>query len=181
MSIARVVLLSAALAALPLTAQTMKVAITSPGTYYSPLGAAELAELRAAAPNVNLVPYDKERLMTEITDADGAIGVITPVWESWWAGALSLLVWSVFYTMVTINSISYRQQVTPEPLLSRVNTAGRMLSWGLGWTGGAFLAGILSGWLGLQATLFAVTAVPFVGVLVAWTSPLVRARQLPVD
>lgn len=77
MSIRRVVLLSAALA-LPLAAQTMKVVITSPGTYYSPLGAAEIAELRAAAPNVNLIPYDKERLMTEIADADGAIGVITP-------------------------------------------------------------------------------------------------------
>jgi hypothetical protein len=34
MSIARVVLLSAALAGLPLAAQTVKVVITSPGTYY---------------------------------------------------------------------------------------------------------------------------------------------------
>jgi len=109
------------------------------------------------------------------------VGVITPLWEDWRAGALSLLVWSIFYTMVVINSISYRQEVTPEPLLSRVNTAGRMLSWGLGWTGGAFLAGVLSGWLGLQGTLFVVTAVSFVGVAVAWTSPLVGARELPVE
>lgn len=109
------------------------------------------------------------------------VGVVTPVWQTWWVGALSLLVWSVFYTMVVINSISYRQQVTPEPLLGRVNTAGRMLSWGVGWTGGAFLAGVLSGLVGVQATLFAVTAFSFVGVVVAWTSPLVGARQLPVE
>ena len=109
------------------------------------------------------------------------MGVLTPLWQAWWAGALSLFVWSIFYTLVVINSISYRQQVTPEPLLGRVNTAGRMLSWGLGWTGGAFLAGLLSGWLGVQGTLFAVTAVSFVGVAIAWTSPLVGARQLPVE
>ena len=36
-------------------------------------------------------------------------------------------------TLVMINSITYRQQVTPEHLLGRVNTAGRMLSWG--WAG----------------------------------------------
>ncbi|HET6651979.1 MAG TPA: MFS transporter [Nocardioides sp.] len=109
------------------------------------------------------------------------MGVATPLWDAWWAGALSLFVWSIFYTLVVINSISYRQQVTPEPLLGRVNTAGRMLSWGLGWTGGAFLAGVLSRWLGLQGTLFAVTAVAFVGVAVAWTSPLVGAREPAVE
>lgn len=109
------------------------------------------------------------------------IGVLTPLWQTWWVGALSLLAWSVFYTMVVINSISYRQQVTPEPLLGRVNTAGRMLSWGFGWTGGAFLAGALSGWLGVQTTLFVVTAVSFVGVAVAWTSPLVGAREPAVE
>jgi phosphoglycerate dehydrogenase-like enzyme len=59
-------------------AQPKKVVITSPGTYYSPLGEAELAQLRAAAPGVNLVPYDKERLLAEIADADGVIGTITP-------------------------------------------------------------------------------------------------------
>ena len=109
------------------------------------------------------------------------LGVITPVWTDWRMGALSLLVWSVFYTTVVINSISYRQEVTPEPLLGRVNTAGRMLSWGVGWTGGAFLAGALAGTVGVQATMVACTAVSFVGVLVAWTSPLARARELAVE
>lgn len=109
------------------------------------------------------------------------LGVVTPVWSDWRLGALSLLVWSVFYTTVVINSISYRQEVTPEHLLGRVNTAGRMLSWGVGWTGGAFLAGALASTIGVQATMFACTAASFVGVLVAWTSPLARARQLAVE
>lgn len=109
------------------------------------------------------------------------LGVVTPAWTDWRLGALSLMVWSVFYTTVVINSISYRQEVTPEPLLGRVNTAGRMLSWGVGWTGGAFLAGALAGTVGVQATMVACTAVSFVGVLVAWTSPLARARELAVE
>ena len=102
------------------------------------------------------------------------LGMVAPVWHTWWLGALSLLVWSVAYTMVVINSITYRQQVTPDHLLGRVNTAGRMLAWGVGWTGGAFLAGVLSGIIGLQPTLFAMTAFAFVGVVIAWTSPLRR-------
>ncbi len=109
------------------------------------------------------------------------LGVVTPLWTDWRLGAVSLLVWSIFYTTVVINSISYRQQVTPEHLLGRVNTAGRMLSWGVGWTGGAFLAGVLAHQMGVQGTMLVCTAASFVGVLVAWTSPLVRARELAVE
>ncbi|GEP36985.1 hypothetical protein NPS01_06480 [Nocardioides psychrotolerans] len=52
----------------------------------------------------------------------------------WWAAALALAVWSVASTVIVINSVSYRRVGMPEPLLGRVDTAGRMLSWGLGWT-----------------------------------------------
>ena len=105
------------------------------------------------------------------------LGVLTPVWHVWWLGAVNLLAWSAAYTLVAVNSISYRQQVTPEHLLGRVNTAGRMLAWGMGWTGGAFLAGVLAGPLGVRPTLFVMAAVAFVGVVVAFASPL--ARQTP--
>lgn len=65
-------------AALLAPAQTKKVVLTGPGTAYAPFGPEEVAELRAAAPAVNLVPYDKERMMAEVVDADGVIGAITP-------------------------------------------------------------------------------------------------------
>lgn len=111
-----------------------------------------------------------------------ALGLLTPLWHTWWLGALSLFAWSVGYTLVAINSISYRQQVTPEHMLGRVNTAGRMLAWGLGWTGGAFLAGALSEVIGLRPTLFTMAGLASVGVLVAWTSPLVAAsRPVPAE
>jgi phosphoglycerate dehydrogenase-like enzyme len=68
----------AALCANPTLGQKKKVVVTWQGSYYSPLGAAELAELRAAAPDVNLVAPDQDRLLVELADADGVIGIINP-------------------------------------------------------------------------------------------------------
>lgn len=118
-----------------------------------------------------------ERVTLAALPLSVALGLLTPVWSTWWLGALSLFAWSVGYTLVAINSISYRQQVTPEHMLGRVNTAGRMLAWGMGWTGGAFLAGVLSSVLGLRPTLFTMAALAGVGVVVAYTSPLPRSSR----
>jgi hypothetical protein len=57
-------------------------------------------------------------------------------------------------------------------MLGRVNTAGRMLAWGMGWTGGAFLAGVLVGWLDLVPTLVVLSSTGVLAAAVAWTSPL---------
>ena len=99
--------------------------------------------------------------------------------EVWWHAGLLMIPWSVAYTLVAINSITYRQQVTPEQLLGRVNTAGRMLSWGIGWTGGAFLAGAVVTFLGLRATLFVFALASVAAVVVAWTSPLRVGKVQP--
>jgi phosphoglycerate dehydrogenase-like enzyme len=61
-----------------LAAQTKKVVLTTRGTWYSPIGPAELAELRAAAPSINLVAPEPGELMAELADADGVIGTINP-------------------------------------------------------------------------------------------------------
>lgn len=55
-----------------------KVVITAAGTWYSPLGDKEMAELRAAAPTLNIVKPEPPKLMDELKDADGIIGVATP-------------------------------------------------------------------------------------------------------
>lgn len=114
------------------------------------------------------------RITLSALPVSAVLGMLAPVWHTWWLGALSLLAWSVAYTMVFINTITYRQQVTPDRLLGRVNTAGRMLAWGMGWTGGAFVAGVLSGLLGLQPAMFVVTSTALLGVVVACTSSLRR-------
>jgi MFS family permease len=104
------------------------------------------------------------------------LGIATSFATVWPLAALGLLTWSAAYMMVVVNSISYRQQVTPEHLLGRVNTVGRMLAWGLGWTAGAATAGVLASAIGVRSALHILTGVGLLAVVVAWTSPLRRDR-----
>lgn len=101
-----------------------------------------------------------------------ALGVVTPLMPTWPLAAIALLAWGSAYVLVIVNAISYRQQVTPEQLLGRVNTAGRMLSWGVGWTLGSIVAGVVSSQLGVRPAMVVMGLLGFVAVVVAWTSPL---------
>ena len=47
-----------------------------------------------------------------------------------------------------------------------------MIAWGLGSTGGAFLAGAVVGFLGLFATLVVLSLTGVAATVVMWTSPL---------
>jgi predicted MFS family arabinose efflux permease len=105
------------------------------------------------------------------------LGVSVGLAPNWQLAMVGLLSWGAAYMLVVVNTISYRQQVTPEPLLSRVNTAGRMLSWGVGWTFGAVAGGVLSHQIGVRAAMVAMASLSVVAVVVAWTSPL---RTRPV-
>lgn len=100
------------------------------------------------------------------------LGIVTPFARWWVVGATALFLWSCFYTLVTVNSISYRQQVTPEHLLGRVNAAGRMLAWGVGWTLGALGGGVLGHVVGVQDAMALMATLGVVACAVAWTSPL---------
>jgi phosphoglycerate dehydrogenase-like enzyme len=55
-----------------------KVVLLGPGTYYNPIGAAEIKNFEAHAPGVRIVAPDQAHLMEELADADGALGQITP-------------------------------------------------------------------------------------------------------
>jgi hypothetical protein len=103
------------------------------------------------------------------------LGVSTSCATSWQLGGLGLLAWSTAYTLVAINSISYRQLVTPEPLLSRVSTAARMLSWGVGC--GGLVSGVLGTVLGIRLAMIALTSVSVVAAALAWLSPLRAGRR----
>lgn len=74
----RTLCLTLACAALLPAQLPKKVVITASGAWYSPMGDKEVAELREAAPSLNIVKPAPERLMEELRDADGVIGVITP-------------------------------------------------------------------------------------------------------
>ncbi|HET6989302.1 MAG TPA: MFS transporter [Kribbella sp.] len=102
------------------------------------------------------------------------LGVLAPLAPGWVAAAIALLVWGSAYVLVIVNAVSYRQQVTPEQLLGRVNTAARMLSWGVGWTFGSVLGGVLGKEFGIRTGMVLMGLAGFVAVVVAWTSPLRR-------
>ena len=99
-------------------------------------------------------------------------GLVVVTASTWQVAVAVMVVWGVAYQGVVLNSMTYRQQVTPEPLLGRVNTAGRMLSFGVGWTCGALGASALAGLVGLRPALVAVVAIGLVATVFGWLSPL---------
>jgi MFS family permease len=72
------------------------------------------------------------------------------VGAAFFTGGLTIAVWNVV-------TVSLRQRITPDRLLGRLNSAYRLVAWGM-MPLGAVAGGLLSEWLGLRA-MFAVMAV----------------------
>jgi Transmembrane secretion effector len=125
----------------------------------------------AALPHI-LRRIGPARLVLRALPFSCVFGVLTSLAPVWQLGALGLLAWSGAYTLVVVNQISYRQQVTPEHLQGRVSTTARMLSWGVGWTVGAVVGGVLGGTIGVRPAMVTMASLSAVAVAVAWTSPL---------
>jgi MFS family permease len=123
--------------------------------------------------------YGAARITLLALPASAVLAVGTALAPDWVTGAFLLGAWSSAYMLVVINAINYRQQETPEPLMSRVNTAGRMLSFGAGFPLGALLGGVVAGSAGPVAGMLAGAAVAALGATYAWVSPL-RAIPIPV-
>lgn len=104
-----------------------------------------------------------------------AVGSLACALAGHWLVALgTLAAWGVVYLISVLNSVTVRQKVTPEHLLSRVNTAGRMLAWGIGGASGGLVAGVLSEATGPRAALILASGVTAAGAVAAWLSPLRR-------
>ena len=108
------------------------------------------------------------------------IGVLTALASNWVVATVLVGFWGIAYQMVVMNSISYRQQVTPDALQGRVNTAGRVLSFGVGWSLGAVVAGGLSTAYGLRPGMVMMVSLGVVAAAFAWLSPLPRLVVEPV-
>lgn len=117
------------------------------------------------------------RVVVAAVPVSAVCAVLTALAATWWLGALALTAWGASYMLVVINGITYRQQETPVPLMSRVNTTGRMLSFGLGWPLGSLLGGVVAEAAGPRAGMLAGAVAVGVAAVIAWTSPL---RTTPV-
>ncbi len=102
----------------------------------------------------------------------GGAGLLVALSPQWVVTVAAMTVWGLAYQLVLIASVTYRQQVTPEALLGRVNTAGRMLSWGVGWTAGSLGASALASVLDVRATMALLTLAGVGAAGYAWLSPL---------
>jgi len=101
-------------------------------------------------------------------------------WSSWSVGALAA---TLLLPRLLLADLAGSDHAGRPPGLGRVNTAGRMLAWGAGWTGGAALAGLVASAVGVRHAMVLMTTVNLVGVVVAWTSPLrtATASDLPTS
>lgn len=102
-------------------------------------------------------------------------GVFVLVSGHWLLVCLAAVYWGAAHATVVLNGITYRQQVCPEELQSRVNTTARMLAWGVGQPVGAALAGAVAVATGdPRAGVAAGVLVLLSGVLLAWVTPVLR-------
>ena len=77
-----------------------------------------------------------------------------------------------------VGQVSYRQAITPDRLLGRMNATMRFMVWGT-MPIGALIGGTLGGTIGLRPTLWVAAAVGLVAPLFVLASPLRRLRIMP--
>ena len=111
-----------------------------------------------------------------VTTAAMALWVATPALTTnialiaggLFVGGVAIMVWNV-------TTVSFRQRVTPDHLLGRVNSTYRLLAWGT-MPLGAALGGLLGEWLGVRA-VFAVMGVVSATIIV----PALRLTDEALD
>ena len=82
---------------------------------------------------------------------------VLPIGAAFFLGGLNIMVWN-------ITTVSFRQRVTPDHLLGRVNSTYRLVAWGT-LPLGAALGGALGEWLGVRS-VFAIMGLVAVSVLI---------------
>lgn len=99
--------------------------------------------------------------------------VVAPLFVAalcWW------VVWEFARTTANVNGITVRQQLTPDEMQGRVNTTGRMISWG-GTPFGALIGGLVAETAGVRAAYLVLVVPVAAGVAVLLGSPVRRLRS----
>lgn len=100
-----------------------------------------------------------------------------PGWRVWLA-AVGQIVIGIGIVVYNVTQLSFRQAVTPERLLGRMNATMRFLVWGT-MPLGAFIGGVLGQWLGARTTLWIGFGGACLAFLSTFLSPLRSMRELP--
>ncbi len=131
-----------------------------------------------------LRPYSAARISLVSTSVMAVLIVLIPWPRDYRLTFVFVFLFGIVNLVSVINNITFRQEETPEDMMSRVNTTGRMLSWGLGAPAGALLGGVVAHALGPGAGMAVSSIVVVIGVALGWTSALGRIparRELVPD
>ncbi|PRY63364.1 putative MFS family arabinose efflux permease [Knoellia remsis] len=85
------------------------------------------------------------------------------------------LAYSFLHVLVISATVTYRMQIVPDRLLSRVSTASRTISWGGGATIGVLVSGQVASRWGVPAALLVVAVANGCAALLAWVPALRHA------
>jgi predicted MFS family arabinose efflux permease len=100
-----------------------------------------------------------------------------PGWRTW-LGAFGMGVVGIGAVVYNVSQVSFRQRVTPDRMLGRMNATVRFLAWGLNAIG-ALIGGVLGQLLGARTTLWIAAAGISLAFLPVFFSPLRDMRDLP--
>jgi MFS family permease len=95
-----------------------------------------------------------------------------------WAAAFGFLVYWFGAVVYNIGQVSFRQGLTPERLLGRMNATMRFLVWGTMPLGGV-LGGVLGDTIGVRPALWVAAIGGLFTFLPVFLSPLRTMRELP--
>jgi MFS family permease len=95
-----------------------------------------------------------------------------------WAAAGAFTMVGLGVVVYNVTQVSFRQGLTPERLLGRMNATMRFLVWGTMPLGG-LLGGVLGDWLGPRTTVFIGFGGACLAFLFVFASPLRWMRELP--
>ncbi|WP_027927315.1 MFS transporter [Amycolatopsis benzoatilytica] len=110
-------------------------------------------------------------------------GLLVPLAAPGWRLALAgfgLAAFGFGVILYNIAQVSYRQAITPDRLLGRMNASVRFIVWGSLPLGG-LLGGGLGEWFGLTGAFWMASAGELLGALWVVCSPLRRMRDLPTS
>jgi MFS family permease len=111
----------------------------------------------------------------------GPFGLLIPLAQrGWllWAAAFGFLVYWFGAVVYNIGQVSFRQGLTPERLLGRMNATMRFLVWGTLPLGG-LLGGVLGDTIGVRPALWVAAIGGLFTFLPVFLSPLRTMRELP--
>jgi MFS family permease len=123
-----------------------------------------------------LKPFSPARVSLVSTTVMAVLIVLIPWPRDYRLTFLLVFLFGVANLISVVNNITFRQEETPEDMQSRVNTTGRMLSWGLGAPAGALLGGVVATAVGPAWGMASGSVVVVIGVALGWMSDL---RRIP--